>query len=87
MTQFSRFFHKFAINRNFYFINWRVFESIFFKSGSIGEFWRVLESFGEFWRVLESFGEFWRVLESFGEFWRVFFLNWRVFESFSQIRD
>ena len=48
---------------------------IFFRSGSFGEFWRVLGSFGEFWRVLRSFGEFWRVLRSGG---KVVFRSGRV---------
>ena len=68
-------FRDFSINSrliaNFYFINWRVFESIFFK---IGEYWRVLESFGEFFFKLESFREFFtnsRLIANFFSFFLI----------------
>ena len=68
MAQFSRFFHKFAINRKF----------LFYKLESFGEYFflnrGVLESFGEFFFKLESFREFFtnsRLIANFFSFFLI----------------
>ena len=48
MAQFSRFFHKFAINRKFLFYKLESFREYFFLNRG------VLESFGEFSRVFHK---------------------------------
>ena len=68
MAQFSRFFHKFAINRKFLFYKLESFREYFFLNRG------VLESFGEFFFKLESFREFFtnsRLIANFFSFFLI----------------